>query len=167
MNRVTENKRDIPVVLDSVPMPAHVRNQPYVVADERRVLLLYRIADGGFDRFGRGGDDGDPFCVVRFRGPCRLQFRVSEQGQHVPAAKGLRCPWACEVLKSSLMAALPPRVAPKSALRHFIFTFECVAQGCELLRVYGSGDELLDKRSRFSVDSRCAVQTRKLSCCGC
>jgi hypothetical protein len=92
MNLVTDNERDIPVVLDSVPMPAYVRNQPYVVTDERRVLFVYRIADGDVDRFGRGGVDGDMFCVVRFRSPFRLQLRVNEQGRHVPTAKRTALP---------------------------------------------------------------------------
>ncbi|BCG02974.1 hypothetical protein PPGU19_075420 (plasmid) [Paraburkholderia sp. PGU19] len=139
---------DIPVLLDTVPMPAPASTEPFVIADEGRTILVYRIAPSDLSRYGPFVQNEEPFCVVRFDGAVFQSLgppNDEELSQHVLHAKGL-CPYgAYEVVNSTLVAEWWPNIAPAIALRHFIFTFEdssfeCVATSCELADVFAAAD---------------------------
>jgi len=138
---------DIPVLLDTVPMPAPASTEPFVIADEGRAILAYRIAPPSLTRY-RAVQNGQPFCLVRFDaavfqslGPPNDEDLV----HHVLYAKGLRAYGAYEVLESRLVVEWWPNTAPAVALRHFIFTFEdssfeCVASNCIVAGIFATAD---------------------------
>lgn len=59
-------EQDKIVLLDSVPIPAAGSTEPFVVANERQVAIVYRIAEIDFERYGPFGDEDEPFCLVQF-----------------------------------------------------------------------------------------------------
>ncbi len=140
-------ERDIPVLLDTVPMPAPASTEPFVVADEGRAMLVYRIAPSHQSRYGPFVENEQPFCLVRFDGAVFQSLgppNDDELSRHVLHKKGLRPYGAYEVLKSILVVEWWPNVARVIALRHFIFTFEdssfeCVANNCELAGIFAAG----------------------------
>ncbi|MPW22392.1 hypothetical protein GCT13_37590 [Paraburkholderia sp. CNPSo 3157] len=142
------NKGDTPTLLDSVPMPAPVSTEPFVIADEGRVMLVYRIAPSNFHRYGPFARNEEPFCLVRFDSAVFQSLGPpshEELSRHVLHAKGLCCYGAYEVLYSTLVAEWWPDVPRAIALRHFIFTFEessfeCIASDCQLAGIYGAAN---------------------------
>ncbi|MEM5389955.1 hypothetical protein VSR68_41545 [Paraburkholderia phymatum] len=136
------------MLLGTVPMPASASTDPFVIADEGRVILIYRIAPYELSRYGRFVQKEEPFCVVRFDGAVFQSLgppNDEELVQHVLYAKGLRPYGAYEVLAPSLVLEWWPNISPAIALRHFIFTFEdssfeCVASSCELAGIFSSAD---------------------------
>jgi len=141
-----ENESDTLILLDSVPMPAPASTEPFVVADEARTQVVYRIAPSEFSVYGPFASNEEPFCLVRFD---RAVFQSlgppndEELNRHVLHAKGLRCYGAYEVLSSTLVAEWWPNTPRAIVLRHFIFTFEdssfeCVASDCRLDGIYGA-----------------------------
>lgn len=139
---------DIPVLLGTVPMPAPASTEPFVIADEGRTILVYRIAPTELTRYGLLVQREEPFCVVRFDGAVFQSLgppNDEELVQHVLHRKGLRPYGAYEVLESSLVVEWWPNLAPAIALRHFIFTFEdssfeCVASSCQFAGVFAAAD---------------------------
>ncbi|ACC76503.1 conserved hypothetical protein (plasmid) [Paraburkholderia phymatum STM815] len=75
----------------------------FVVADEDRAILAYRIAPADLAHYGLLVEKEEPFCVVRFNGAVFQTLgppNNEELVQHVLYAKGL-CPYgAYEVLGS-------------------------------------------------------------------
>ena len=139
---------DTPVLLGTVPMPAPASTEPFVVADEGRAILVYRIAPADLARYGFFVQNEEPFCVVRFDGAVFQSLgppNDEEFVHHVLYAKGLRPYGAYEVLASSLVVEWWPKIAPAIVLRHFIFTFEdssfeSVASTCEFAGVFATAD---------------------------
>ena len=142
-----DGERDIPVLLDTVPMPAPASTEPFVVANEGRAILVYRIAPSHQRRYGPFVENEQPFCLVRFDGAVFQSLgppNDDELSQHVLHEKGLQPYGAYEVRKSTLVVEWWPNVTPVIALRHFIFTFEdssfeCVANNCELAGIFAAG----------------------------
>ncbi|WP_180736479.1 hypothetical protein [Paraburkholderia sp. PGU19] len=138
----------MPVLLDTVPMPASASTEPSVMAEEGRAILVYRIAPSDWARYGSFVQNEEPFCVIRFNGAVFQSLGPpsdEDLAQHVLYAKGLRPYGAYEVLASSLVVEWWPNISPAIALRHFIFTFEdssfeCVASSCELAGIFAAAD---------------------------
>ncbi|MPW23479.1 hypothetical protein GCT13_43780 [Paraburkholderia sp. CNPSo 3157] len=136
------------MLLGTVPMPASASTDPFVIADEGRTILVYRIASSDLSRYGHFVQKEEPFCVVRFDGAVFQSLGPpsdEELVQHVLYAKGLRPYGAYEVLAPSLVVEWWPNIAPAIALRHFIFTFEdssfeCVASTCALAGIFATAD---------------------------
>src|SRR5580704_19484066 len=98
--------QDVVVLLDSVPCPAADASEPFVVANERRVAVAYRIAETDFERFGPFDDSDDPFCVVVFSDATFHQFgppNNEDLHAHPLASHGLRGRSIHEVMNSSLV----------------------------------------------------------------
>ncbi|QCP52471.1 hypothetical protein FAZ95_25210 [Trinickia violacea] len=150
-------EQDKIVLLDSVPVPSPGSTEPFVIANERQVAIVYRIAEIDFERYGPFSDEDEPFCLVQF--PWAAFHRLGPPndeglGSHPLAAVGLKWYQAHEVLKSSFVASSWKRVSPHHPRRHFVFTFqdstfECVAADCVMSGVYGSAD--IAGREAFSL----------------
>ena len=133
-----------PLPLDTVPMPAPASTEPFVITDEGRALLVYRIAPRNRNRAAPVIPNEEPFCLVSFDGAVFASLgppNDEEVSRHILHAKGLRPYAAYEVLKSTLVAAWWPDIASPIALRHFIFTFEdssfeAVANSCCLVGTF-------------------------------
>jgi hypothetical protein len=142
------DERDTLALFESVPMPSAYASDPCVFANERRVLLVYRIAPSDYERFGPFNDDEEPFCLVHFTNAAFHQSGPPNDeglGMHPLAAKGLRWYSAYECLNPTLVDELWPAYPGAAPHRHFIFTFqdstfECIAADCDLAGVYGSSD---------------------------
>ena len=148
MGSFVNNENDTLVLLDSVPMPAPASTEPFVIADEGRAILVYRIGPSNFHRFGPFARNEEPFCLVRFDGAVFQSLgppNDEELSHHVLHAKGLCCYGAYEVLNSTLVAEWWPDASRAIALSHFIFTFEdssfeSVASTCEFAGVFATAD---------------------------
>lgn len=154
---IDSHQQDSVVLLDSVPSPSADAPEPFVIANERRVLVTYRIAETDFERFGPFGEGDDPFCVVVFSGAAFHQFgppNDEDLDAHPLASHGLRGFAAHEVMNSSLVADSWGLTSSCDGLRHFILTlrdstFECVAADCTVAGIYGAGD--IAAREAFSL----------------
>jgi hypothetical protein len=158
MNSPLESyEQDQVVLLAGVPAPAAGAPEPFVVANERRVVIAYRIAEADFDRFGPFDDEDDPFCVVEFSAAAFHQFGPPDaEGLHAhPLAEwGLRADSAHEIVNSSLVADAWGSGAVEEGRRHYVLTFqnstyECVASDCTVVGIYGNGD--IASREAFSL----------------
>jgi hypothetical protein len=154
---IGSNQQDLVVLLDSVPSPAADASEPFVVANERRVVVAYRVAEADFERFGPF-DEGDvPFCVLVFSEAAFHQFgppNDEDLHAHPLASHGLRAYTVHENVNSSLVADSWGRDSSHSELRHFVLTFrdstfECVAADCTVAGIYGNGD--IAGREAFSL----------------
>jgi hypothetical protein len=151
------HEQDLVVVLDSVPSPAADASEPFVVANERRVVVAYRIAEADFERFGSFDEGDDPFCVLVFSEAAFHQFgppNDKDLHAHPLAAQGLRGCSAHEIVSSSLVADSWGNASSNGGLRHFVLTlrdstFECVAADCTVAGIYGNGD--IAGREAFSL----------------
>jgi hypothetical protein len=160
---IESHQQDTVVLLDSVPSPATDAPEPLVVANERLVLVAYRIAETDFERFGPFGEDDDPFCVVVFLGAAFHQFgppNDEDLAAHPLASHGLRAFSAHEVMNSSFVADCWGVTSPRDGLRHFVLTlrdstFECVAADCTVAGIYGSCD--IAAREAFSLCGKCST----------
>jgi hypothetical protein len=139
---------NMPLPLDAVPMPAPTSTEPFVITDEGRAVLVYRIAPRDPNRAGPVVRNEEPFCLVRFDGAVFVSLgppNDEEVSRHILHAKGLRPYAAYEVLKSTLVAEWWPDIASPIALRHFIFTFEdssfeAVANSCCLVGTFATAE---------------------------
>jgi hypothetical protein len=151
------HQQDQVVLLDGVPNPAADAPEPFVVANERRVVIAYRIAEADFERFGPFDEDDDPFCAVEFSAAAFHQFGPpNDEGlyAHPLAAQGLRGYSAHEIVNSSLVADSWGADAAQDGFRHYVLTFqdstyECVAADCTVVGIYGNGD--IAAREAFSL----------------
>src|ERR1700759_1501187 len=126
-------QEDQVVLLDSAPRPAADAAEPFIVASDRRVILLYPIAESDFALFGPFDPDDDPFCAVLFDDA--VFHRLGPPGDadlhvHPLAAQGLRGRAVHEVVNSSLCAEIAAvstgsmPIAPEApGRRHFVITF--------------------------------------------
>ena len=154
---IGSDQQDLVVLLDSVPRPAADASEPFVVSNERRVVVAYRIAEADFERIGPFGDDDDPFCVVVFSEAAFHQFGPPDDEDlraHPLASQGLREYSAHEIVNSSLVADSWGLTSSRDGLRHFVLTlrnstFECVAADCTVAGIYGNGD--IAGREAFSL----------------
>ncbi|MDE1180746.1 hypothetical protein [Paraburkholderia sp.] len=156
-----QHHQDRVVLLTSIPSPEADAAEPFVIASERQIALVYRIASHDFDAFGPFDSDDDPFCLVIL--PSAAFHRLGVPGSdnleiHPLSAHGIEAFRAHEVLDASLveeMQSVLPSADPHApALRHFVWTFdktmfECVATDCTLTGIYGNGDIAL--REAFSL----------------
>jgi hypothetical protein len=150
-------QQDQVVLLDDVPSPAADAPEPFVVANERRVVIAYRIAEIDFERFGPFDDDDDPFCVVEFSAAAFHQFGPPGDAglyAHPLAPQGLRGYTAHEIVNSSLVTDSWGPAAAQDGRRHYVLTFqdstyECVAADCTVVGIYGNGD--IAGREAFSL----------------
>lgn len=157
MSRIDSHRQDSVVLLDSVPIPAADDSEPFVIANERRVIVAYRIAKADFERFGPFEEDDDPFCVVVFSEAAYHQFgppNDEDLDAHPLASNGLRRFSAQEIMNSSLVADSWGLTSSRDVLRHFVLTlrdstFECVAADCTVAGIYGNGD--IAAREAFSL----------------
>jgi hypothetical protein len=158
MDSILESyEQDQVVQLDSVPRPAAESPEPFVVANERRVVIVYRIAEADFERFGPFDDDDDPFCAVEFTAAAFHQFGPPNADglyAHPLAERGLRGDSAHEIVNSSLVADAWGADAAEDGRRHYVLTFqgstyECVASDCTVVGIYGNGD--IAGREAFSL----------------
>jgi hypothetical protein len=158
MNSPLESyEEDQVVLLEDVPRPAAEAPEPFVVANERRVVIAYRIARTDFERFGPFDDDDDPFCTVEFSAAAFHQFGPpNAEGLHAHplAGHGLRGDSAHEIVNSSLVADAWGPDAAEDGRRHYVLTFqdstyECVASDCTVVGIYGNGD--IASREAFSL----------------
>ncbi|MGF6776878.1 hypothetical protein [Paraburkholderia sp. GAS334] len=156
-NALDSSEQDQVVLLDDVPRPDAGAGAPLVLANERLVAIVYRIAKADFERFGPFSDD-DPFCVVAFSAAAFHQFgppRNADLPAHFLASRGLRGYSAHEVMHSSLIADSWGRdFSLEGGLRHFVLTFgestlECVAGDYTVAGIYGNGD--IAGREAFSL----------------
>lgn len=145
------------VVLNTVPTPSAGSTEPFVIANERQVVIAYRIAQVDFERYGPFCDEEEPFCLVQF--PWAAFHRLGPPndeglGVHPLAVAGLKWYQAHEVMNSSFVASSWKLASPHHPRRHFVLTFqdstfECVATDCVLSGVYGSSD--IANREAFSL----------------
>jgi len=153
---IGSRQQDTVVLLDSVPSLAGDAPEPFVVANERRVVVVYRIAEADFERFGPFDDDDDPFCVVVFSEAAFHQFgppNTEDLHGHPLASRGLRESCAHEIVNSSLVSDAWGHVSSNDR-RHFVLTFqhstfECVAADCTVAGIYGNGE--IAGREAFSL----------------
>ncbi|WP_206996782.1 hypothetical protein [Trinickia mobilis] len=153
---IGSSQQDTVVLLDSVPSPTGDVPEPFVVANERRVVVAYRIAEADFERFGPFDEGDDPFCVVVFSEADFHQFgppNAEDLYGHPLASRGLRGYCAHEIVNSSLVADSWGR-ASSNDRRHFVLTFqystfECVAADCTVAGIYGTGD--IASREAYSL----------------
>jgi hypothetical protein len=149
--------QDVVVLLDSVPSPATDASEPFVVANERRVAVAYRIAETDFERFGPFDDSDDPSCVVVFSDATFHQFgppNDEDLHAHPLASRGLRGFSVHEVMNSSLVIESWGQSQSCDGLRHFVLTLgdstlECVAADCTVAGIYGSCE--IAAREAFSL----------------
>jgi hypothetical protein len=149
--------RDVAVLLNSVPHPDADVSEPFVVANERRVAVAYRIDEAEFERFGPFVEGDDPCCVVVFSDAAFHQFgppNDDDLDAHPLAQHGLRRYTAHEIENSSLVADAWGQASSSNGLRHFVITFqdstyECVAADCTVVGIYGNGD--IARREAFSL----------------
>jgi hypothetical protein len=154
---IGSDQQDLIVLLDSVPRPAADASEPFVVSNERRVVVAYRIDEAEFERFGPSGDDDDPFCVVVFSEAAFHQFGPPDDEDlraHPLASQGLPGFSAHEIVNSSLVADSWGLTSSRDGLRHFVLTlrdgtFECVAADCTVAGIDGNGD--IAGREAFSL----------------
>jgi hypothetical protein len=140
--------QDNVVLLDSVPKPVPGSTEPSVVASERQVAIVYRIAEIDFERYGPFDDEDEPFCLVLFLWAAFHRLGPpNDEGlaAHPLAAVGLKWYRAQEVLNSSFIASSWKLASWHHPRRHFVLTFqdstfECVAAECTLVGVFGSAD---------------------------
>jgi hypothetical protein len=145
------------VPLDDVPHPADDAPEPLVIANERRIVIVYRIAAADFERFGPFDADDDPFCAVEFAAPAFHQFGPPDDAglaDHPLSAHGLRRACAHEIAGSSLVADAWGAGAEDGERRHYVITFagstfECVAADCTVTGIFGNGD--IAAREAFSL----------------
>jgi hypothetical protein len=158
MNSTLDSQQqDQVVLLDDVPAPAADAPEPFVVANERRVVIAYRIAKADFERFGPFDADDDPFCAVEFSAAAFHQFGPPNDDSlhaHPLAEAGLRAHAAHEIVNSSLVADSWGPDAAQDGFRHYILTFqdstfESVADDCTVVGIYGNGD--IAAREAFSL----------------
>ena len=70
MNSTLDSQQqDQVVLLDGVPSPAANAPEPFVVANERRVVIAYRIAKANFERSARSTKTTIRFAWSNFRWP--------------------------------------------------------------------------------------------------
>jgi hypothetical protein len=151
------DQQDQVVLLDDVPSPATDAPEPFVVANERRVVIAYRIDKTDFERFGPFDEDDDPFCTVEFSAASFHQFGPpNDEGlyAHPLATQGLRAYRAHEIVNSSLVADSWGPEAAQEGYRHYVLTFqdstyECVAADYTVVGIYGNGD--IAAREAFSL----------------
>jgi hypothetical protein len=158
MNHASNTQpRDVVVLLNSVPHPAADASEPFVVANERRVAVAYRLDEAEFERFGPFGEGDDPFCVVLFSEAAFHQFgppNDDDLDAHPLAEHGLRRYSAHEIENSSLVSDTWGQAASTARWRHFALTFqdstyECVASDCTVVGMYGNAD--IARREAFSL----------------
>lgn len=157
MSPLDAHQPDLVVLLDSVPRPSPDAPEPFVFANERRVMVSYRIAESDFERFGPFSDDDDPFCVVVFSGAAFHQFgppSCEDLHAHPLASRGLLASAGHEVLNASLVEDTWGVASSNDGLRHFVLTlrdstFECVAADCTAAGIFGNGD--IAAREAFSL----------------
>jgi hypothetical protein len=158
MNSPLEScEQDRVVLLDDVPRPAAETPEPFVVANERRVVIAYRIAESDFERFGPFDEDDDPFCTIEFSMAAFHQFGPpNAEGlyAHPLAERGLQADAAHEIMNSSLVTDAWGPDAAEDGRRHFVLTFqdstyECVASDYTVVGIYGNGD--IASREAFSL----------------
>jgi hypothetical protein len=149
--------QDVVVLLDAVPSPAADASKPFVVANERRVAVAYRIAETDFERFGPFDDSDDPSCVAVFSDAVFHQFgppNNEDLHAHPLASQGLRGLSVHEVMNSSLVMDAWGSSQSREGLRHFVFTLgdttlECVSADCTVAGIYGSSE--IAVREAFSL----------------
>ncbi|MEA3117775.1 MAG: hypothetical protein QOI13_1045 [Paraburkholderia sp.] len=149
--------QDVVVLLDSVPSPAAGASGPFVVANERRVAVAYRIVETDFERFGPFDESDDPSCVVVFSDATFHQFgppNSEDLYAHPLASHGLRKFSVHEVKNSSLVTESWGQSQLSDSLRHFVLTLggstlECVAADCTVAGIYGSCE--IAAREAFSL----------------
>lgn len=158
MNHASDaGPRDMVVPLNYVPRSAIDAAEPFVVANERRVAVAYRIEEAEFERFGPFAEDDDPFCVVLFSEAAFHQFGLPNDDDldaHPLAQRGLRRYFAHEIEHSSLVSDSWGQTASAEGWRHFLLTFqdstyECVAADCTMAGIYGNAD--IARREAFSL----------------
>ena len=156
-NPLDTYQQDQVVLLNDVPRPTAEAPEPFVVANERRVVVAYRIAEADFERFGPFDDDDDPFCAVEFASAAFHQFGPpGDDGLHAHplASQGLQGCSAHEIVNSSLVADSWGPDSAREGRRHYVLTFqdstyECVAADCTVVGIYGNGD--IASREAFSL----------------
>ena len=149
--------RDVVVPLNSVPRPAIDASEPFVVANERRVAVAYRIEEAEFERFGPFVEGDDPYTVVLFSEAAFHQFgppNDDDLDAHPLAQHGLRRYSAHEIEHSSFVSGSWGQSASTEGWRHFVLTFqdstyECVATDCTMVGIYGNAD--IARREAFSL----------------
>jgi hypothetical protein len=157
MSTIDVHQQDLVVLLDSVPRPAADAPEPFVVANERRVIVSYRIAESDFERFGPFSEEDDPFCVVVFSEAAFHQFgppNHEDLHAHPLASRGLLEFAGHEIVNSSLVEDTWGVASPSGGFRHFVLTlrdstFECVAADCTAAGIFGNGD--IAAREAFSL----------------
>jgi hypothetical protein len=150
-------QQDQVVLLNDVPSPAAEAPEPFVVANERRVVIVYRIDEADYDRFGPFDEDDDPFCAVEFSVAEFHQFGPpGDDGLHAHplAAQGLRGHSVHEIVNSSLVTDSWGPDSAHDGRRHYVLTFqystyECVAADCTVVGIFGNGD--IAAREAFSL----------------
>ncbi|MFM0493705.1 hypothetical protein PQQ88_09660 [Paraburkholderia caledonica] len=153
----SSQQEDQVLLLDSVPHPADDAAEPFLVASDRRVILVYPIAESDFERFGPFDPDDDPFCAVLF--PDTKFHRLGPPGEHEMqihplASQGLAAFSVHEVINSSLVEELSTVSLPEPTRRHFVITFqqstfECVASDYTVVGVYGAAE--IASREAFAL----------------
>src|ERR1700730_7317211 len=154
---IDSHQQDSVVLLGSVPSPAADASEPFVVANKRRVVVAYRVAEADFERFGPFDEGDAPFCVLVFSEAAFHQFgppNDKDLHAHPLASRGLRGFSAQEIVNSSLVADSWGLTASRDGLRHFVLTFqdttfECVSADCTVACIYGNGD--IAGREAFSL----------------
>jgi hypothetical protein len=158
MNHASDTQpRDTAVFLNSVPRSAVNASEPFVVANERRVAVAYRLDEAEFERFGPFSEGDDPFCVVLFSEAVFHQFGPPNDGDldaHPLTQHGLRRYSGHEIEHSSLVLDSWGQAALTDGWRHYVFTFqdstyECVAADCTVVGIYGNSD--IARREAFSL----------------
>jgi len=137
------DERDHVVELQGVPQLDPGAPEPIVVADERRLLLAYRVAELGTPDFG----SPEKWAVVEFRRCCAHFLGPPNDDAlsgHPLYERGLTAYGVFEVRDSSWIRLMERRngvhylhdPSRYARLTHFIFTFhdstfECVAESME------------------------------------
>lgn len=148
MDDTGRNMNDKIVQLFEIPSPSAGATEPFIVVNERQVVVAYRIAIAAFDAYGPFDDEDEPFCVVQFpwAGFHSLGPPNDEGlGTHPLAERGLKWYSVHEIQKSSFVVSQWRVVSHRHPRRHFVVTFqdstfECVAADCVLAGVYASAD---------------------------
>lgn len=165
MYQVDDKDRVVP--LQDVPKSSIGAPMPFVIADERRVVLAYYLQnrpsdwDGSYVRVVDPVTSKEPIALIRFQG-CHVHFFGPPNDEafagHPLANRGLNPYRAFEIEESSWIRQLermnsvhlyhcPERFWK---LHHFIFafhdsTFECVCDGFEITVAKGSIREVIPK----------------------
>jgi hypothetical protein len=149
------------VLLTDVPRPDRGAPMPAFLASERRLGLVYIVAesdpdwDGTSVTIATGDEPNEPYAVVVFRGPRCHYFGDPNHRDlegHPLASRGLKRYAVWEVTPTSWIRALEEINTTHDSghtaknfrgLRHFIFTFhdttfECLADGLAVYRHRGT-----------------------------